>query len=71
MCLRGLRDDQSAELRRDLTLPMPRAVAEAVQCGTALPTRGLTDDALGSFCVRCLLWRPPGARATAPCATAA
>ena len=58
-CLVGLQITTSVVLERDPTKPLPEAVSAALRSGDKLPAKNIEDSVLGTFCVRCLLWRPP------------
>lgn len=47
----------TAVIQRDLSLPLPDEVAAALREGQDLPKQNI-QGAHGSFCVRCLVWRP-------------
>ena len=59
-------EDHACVLGRD-PRPFPDAVASALSEGTPLPTQNIVDKELGSFCVRCLVWRPPYEEESAHC----
>ena len=62
-CLAGLLFDDAGEVRRSAAtcVPVPPAVADRVRAGAGAHaiTANIADDALGTYCVRCLVWRPP------------
>ena len=59
-------DNHACIMGRD-SRPFPDAVASALIDGLALPTKNIVDKENGSFCVRCLVWRPPYEEATGGC----
>ena len=59
-CLAGLRWSQPDVIKRDLTLGFPDSVTRRLKAGEPLPTENIQYPE-GSFCVRCLVWRPPAA----------
>ena len=62
-CLAGLLFDDAGEVRRSAAtcVPVPPAVADRLRAGAGAHaiTANIADEALGTYCVRCLVWRPP------------
>ena len=67
-CLAALCWTDPGVIVRDAKLPIPEEVTRCLSAGESLPSENLRDATLGSFCVRCLVWRPP-APATRACCT--
>ena len=58
ICLVGLHGDSDSVILRDPSQPMPDDVVSALRIAGPLPSRNIEDEQRGSFCVRCLVWRP-------------
>jgi len=70
VCVAGLRWGDPGVIERDPWLPLPEEVTRCLASGEPLPTENVPDAALGSFCVRCLVWRPPPPAPVPPCCAA-
>ena len=61
VCLVGLyTSDSELIILRDPSQPMPDQVVIALSEAAPLPAWNINDEHRGSFCVRCLVWRPTG-----------
>ena len=70
-CLAGLRWCDPGVISRNPALPMPVEVSRQLVAGEAIPAKNVVDAKHGTFCVRCLVWRPTAPAHAPRCSAAA